>query len=80
MKTFTLFWRDGKVETVKGNGIGDAMTSAGYGAGSLGALDFYDFGDSTDKYRWNKEERRWILNKECEEFTQAILSEMFKNQ
>ena len=28
MKTYTLFWHDGKRETVKGNNIVDAMTGA----------------------------------------------------
>lgn len=41
IKTFQLFWLNGKSEIVKGTSIADAFTRAGYGAGALGALDYY---------------------------------------
>ncbi len=41
MKTFILYWLDGKVETVKGHSIADAFTRAGYGAGAMPALDYF---------------------------------------
>lgn len=42
MKTFKLHWLDGKTELIKGNTIASAFTSAGYGAGALRALDWYE--------------------------------------
>jgi len=42
MKTFKLFWLDGKTEKVKGNSIADAFTKAGYGNGALPALNYYE--------------------------------------
>lgn len=39
---FILHWLDGKVEEVEGNSISDAFTRAGYGAGAIRALDWYD--------------------------------------
>lgn len=41
-KTFRLIWLNGKSEIVKGTSIADAFTRAGYGAGALGALDYYE--------------------------------------
>jgi hypothetical protein len=44
----TVYWLDGKVETLKGWGAGrmdaaaDAFNSAGYGAGALRAVDYWD--------------------------------------
>jgi hypothetical protein len=55
---FTLYWRDGKSQIVKGRNPADAMTQAGYGQGALGALDFYDRGN-TKKYAWNAATREW---------------------
>lgn len=42
MKTFKLFWKGGEVETVTGKNIADALSRAGYGAGALAALDYYE--------------------------------------
>lgn len=42
MKTFRLHWRDGTVNDVQGNTIAEAMSLAGYGAGSLPALDYWE--------------------------------------
>lgn len=42
IKTFILHWLNGKTEEVKGTTIADAFTNAGYGAGALGALDYYE--------------------------------------
>jgi hypothetical protein len=56
--TFTLYWRSGKREIIKGYDIADAMRRAGYGNSALIALDFHAKGDNTE-YQWNREERRW---------------------
>ena len=59
LQEWTLFWRDGKSETIEGNTIADAMNHAGYGAGALGALDFYEKGDKALLWEWKKETRSW---------------------
>lgn len=38
--------------------IDRAFTDAGYGAGALRAVDFYDEGVET-KYTWNPDKREW---------------------
>ncbi len=58
-KTYTLFWLDGKCETVTGTNIDDAMTKRGYGQGAMAALDFHAGGDIRDQYKWNGELKRW---------------------
>jgi hypothetical protein len=60
-KKFTLYWRDGKSEVVRGKDIANAMNRAGYGAGALGALDFYTNGDSRADNQWIAEQRRWHI-------------------
>ena len=42
MTKFKLHWPDGKVEVVEGHDIADAFTRAGYGAGAIRALDYYE--------------------------------------
>lgn len=42
MKTYILHWHDGTTEEVQGYSIAHAFTSAGYGAGALAALDYYE--------------------------------------
>ena len=42
MKTFILHWLDGTTQIIHGNTISDAFAKAGYGAGALTALDYYD--------------------------------------
>ena len=42
MKTYILHWLDGTTEEIEGNSISDAFTRAGYGAGALRALDYYE--------------------------------------
>lgn len=51
MKTFTIYWLDGKKEFLQGNSISNAFNSAGYGAGALQAVDFYTEGED-DSYEW----------------------------
>jgi hypothetical protein len=60
MKTYTLFWLDGKREVIQGNDIADAMTKAGYRQGAIKALDFHSNGDCKD-YTWNEETYRWDM-------------------
>lgn len=42
MKKFKLHWLGGKTEIVEGLDIADAFRRAGYGAGAIGALDWYE--------------------------------------
>lgn len=60
---FTLFWLDGTKITVEGQNIETAMNNAGYGAGSLRALDFHIQGDS-DEYVFDKKSHRWAWTEE----------------
>jgi hypothetical protein len=41
-KIYILHWKDGKNQKVSGENIADAMTHAGYGAGAIPALDYYE--------------------------------------
>ncbi len=42
MKNYILHWKTGQTEKVSGENIADAMTHAGYGAGAVRALDYYE--------------------------------------
>ena len=41
-KTFKVYWLDGKEEKIQGDNIADAFTRAGYGAGAIKALDYFE--------------------------------------
>ena len=56
--TFTLYWCTGHRDVVQGRTIAEAMTLAGYGGGSVAALDFYSEGDNHD-YAWDARTREW---------------------
>lgn len=58
MNKFTFFWKTGHREVLEGNNVRDAFLGAGYGGGALGAVDFWDHGDS-QAYLWNKATRSW---------------------
>jgi len=62
-KTFTLYWLDGSKNVVTGSDPAAAMNAAGFGAGSLRALDFYATGDNSD-YQFNKDEHSWEWTQE----------------
>ncbi|MCK5610198.1 hypothetical protein KAR91_50455 [Candidatus Pacearchaeota archaeon] len=42
MKRFKLHWLDGSKNIVQGDDITSAVNSAGFGAGSIGALDYWE--------------------------------------
>lgn len=42
IKTYKLTWFDGRVEEITGSNIHYAFTKAGYGAGAIVALDWYE--------------------------------------
>lgn len=60
MKKFRLYWLDGKTEIVEGDDITDAFSKAGYGAGAMRALDFWDNGE-LQSYEWNSVEKAWRM-------------------
>lgn len=68
MRKFRLYWRDGKTEVIEGLHIADALTKAGYVAGAMGALDFYDNGE-LQSYEWDKEKRTWNMKQSHMEAT-----------
>lgn len=53
MAKFRLNWLTGKQEEVEGDNAADAMNRAGYGAGAVRALDFYE---EWDKYKYTFED------------------------
>lgn len=62
MKEYTIYWRDGKRDVLTGSNAANAFTNAGYGAGAMGAVDFYADGDD-DSYEWNAKTREWNKKK-----------------
>ena len=42
MKKYRFHWLDGKVHEGEGRNAVDAFTRLGFGAGALGALDYYE--------------------------------------
>ena len=57
---WTLYWMTGDRQVVEGPDIATAMNCAGYGAGALAALDFYERGDGDHGYRWSDADRDWV--------------------
>jgi len=56
---YTIYWRTGRRELVRGDGVAQAMTLAGYGGGAVRAIDFYASGDDRN-YEWDKDKREWV--------------------
>lgn len=55
---YTIYWRTGRREVVRGDDVAQAMTLAGYSGGSVRAVDFYANGVDHD-YEWDKDRREW---------------------
>ena len=58
---FTLYWLDGSRTVIKGPTVEEAFTIAGYGAGAIHAIDWYDNGvtdthNFVGKNQWVKKE------------------------
>ena len=51
-------WRNGQRDLVNGPTVEQAFTNAGFGGGSMAAIDFYAHGDD-HKYVWNASTREW---------------------
>lgn len=63
IKTYTLYWYDGKREVVHGKDIADAVRRNGYGGGAIAALSHYSSGDCHN-WKWDKEKKDWVKAKE----------------
>lgn len=57
--TYTLYWLDGVREVIRGDDIAQAFVNAGYGDGSLRAVDMWRWGNDTE-YVWDKAKRVWV--------------------
>ncbi len=42
MKTFKFFWLNGDTDVGHGETVAEAFSRLGYGAGAMGALDYYE--------------------------------------
>jgi len=42
LKEFIIHWKDKTTDVFKGKDIADAFTRAGYGAGAVRAVDYYE--------------------------------------
>jgi hypothetical protein len=63
IKQFTFYWDGGTREVFEGISASDALNKAGYGHGSIKALDFYMPGDNQE-YTYNKVTHQWKKIKE----------------
>lgn len=55
---FTIYWKGGTRNIVKGIDIADAFHKGGYGGGAINAVDWYDNG-ITYTHDYNKETKQW---------------------
>ena len=58
-KKYIFYWLTGNKEILEGISPEDALNNAGYGGGSLSALDFYSI-NINEEYVWDKKSRTWI--------------------
>ena len=56
---FTIYWKDGSRKVITGVTMEDAFTAAGYGAGAVAAIDWYDNGIS-QTHHYNMETKEWV--------------------
>ena len=56
---FTIYWKDGSRKVITGVTMEDAFTTAGYGAGAVAAIDWYDNGIS-QTHHYNMETKEWV--------------------
>lgn len=80
---FTLYWIDGKRQIISGPTIEQAFSAAGYGAGAVKVVDWYDNGVSETHYydknkkEWVKYEQLHIHAQDIKSYSEATLVEMF---
>lgn len=56
---FTIYWKDGSRNVITGVTVEDAFTAAGYSAGAVSAIDWYDNGIS-QTHHYNTETKEWV--------------------
>lgn len=56
---YTLYWRNGDRNVISGKTIEEAFTAAGYGAGAIHALDWYDEG-VTETHYYHTKDSEWV--------------------
>lgn len=59
MNIFTIYWKDGSKNIISGLEINDAFTMAGFSAGAIHAVDWYDNG-VTSTHFYDKLNNKWI--------------------
>jgi hypothetical protein len=62
---FTVYWLDGSKSHIYGETIDKAFAAAGYGGGSVNAVDWYDNGISNTHYR-DQQKKEWVPFKNFE--------------
>ena len=60
---FTIYWLDGSKSYVFGEIIDKAFAAAGYGGGSVNAVDWYDNGITNTHYR-DQKKKEWVPYKD----------------
>ena len=51
--SYTLFFKNGRIETINGNGLNDAFLHAGYSFSYIVSnLNYWKFADFDDRYGW----------------------------
>jgi len=56
---FTIYWLGGSFNFIEGNTIEDAFTKAGYGAGAVSAIDWYD-NNISQTHKYDFKLKKWI--------------------
>lgn len=80
---FTLYWMNGSRNIIQGPNIETAFTNAGFGGGSIKALDWYEEGIA-DAHYYDKSKKAWveyeplhIHGQDIKSHSEASLVEMF---
>lgn len=78
---FTLYFKNGKREIISGESINEAFTKAGYGAGALAAVDWYDQ-EASETHYYDREQKTWIkyepLRIHAEQFKDVTQNELLR--
>jgi len=61
-KTFTLFFKDGRTETVQGKAISSAFIKAGYGISDMCKIAFHSDISTGDDYTFERTTSTWVKN------------------
>lgn len=56
---FTIYWLGGQRQVISGPTVEEAFSRAGYGGGSIRAVDWYEKGIN-EEYYWDNQRRTWV--------------------